>query len=416
MGTGMNAIVITGMGVISPVGQTLPDFWDALVNGRSGVDVIRGFDATAYPVKIAAELKGFDPTRVMSEREARRMDPFTQYGVVAAADAWTDAGLTVEGIHPERAGVVMGCGVGGLHVVQTAGMGLVDKGPRAFSPFMVSQLILNIVSGTIAIRYGLEGPNFVVTTACAGGNHAIVQAMEILRRGEADVMLAGGCEGSINELGIGSFAAMKALCRKFQDEPQRASRPFDADRGGFVMGEGAGVLVLETEEHARRRGARIYAKVSGGGQTCDAYHITAPHPDGKQAARCIRLALAQAGLPPDKIDYINAHGTSTALNDAGETKAIRMAFGEAADQVSVSSTKSMTGHLLAGAAAIEAVACVLAIQHGVIPPTINRDTPDPECDLDVTPHTARERRVRAALSNAFGFGGHNCCVVFEEMD
>jgi len=412
----MNEVVVTGMGVISPVGCTLASFWESLTSGRSGVDRIRSFDASAYPVQIAAELKDFNPLRVMSEREARRMDPFTQYGVAAAADAWEHAGLDIGLLNPERAGVVMGCGVGGLHVVQSAGMGLVDKGPKAFNPFMVSQLILNIVSGYIAIRHGLQGPNFVVTTACAGGNHAITNAMEILRRGDADVMLAGGCEGSINELGIGSFAAMKALCRKFQDEPQRASRPFDADRAGFVMGEGAGVLVLETEAHARKRGANILARVAGAGQTCDAYHITAPHPDGAQAARCMSLALKQAGLAPDQIDYINAHGTSTSLNDTGETKAIRKAFGAAADKVSISSTKSMTGHLLAGAAAIESITCVLAIQNGVIPPTINRDTPDPDCDLDVTPHTARERTVNAALNNAFGFGGHNCCVVYKQFD
>jgi len=409
----MNDVVVTGMGIVSPLGNTLDTFWSALVAGRSGVGPIRGFDASTYPVQIAAELKDFDPTRVMSEREARRMDPFTQYGVVAAADAWEDAGLSTDALDTERAGVVMGCGVGGLHVVQTAGMGIQEKGAKAFNPFMVSQLILNIVSGHIAIRHGLQGPNYVVTTACASGNHAIANAMEIIRRGEADVMIAGGCEGSINELGIGSFAAMRALTKKFQDEPGRASRPFDADRSGFVMGEGAGVLVLENEAHARKRGARIYGRVAGAGRTCDAHHITAPHPAGAQAARCMSLALKQAGVNPVDIDYINAHGTSTVLNDAGETKAIRQAFGAAADGVSVSSTKSMTGHLLAGAAAIESIVCLLAIKNGVIPPTINRDTPDPECDLDVTPHTARERNVDVALNNAFGFGGHNCCVVFK---
>ena len=411
----MQRIVITGMGVVSPVGNSLESFWNALVAGRSGISTIRAFDASAFPVRIAGEVKDFDITRYVTEKEARRMDPFCRYVLAAACDAVADAGLQ-EGTHdPERVGVVMGCGVGGLHVVQEAGTSLRDKGHRAFHPFMVSQLILNIVSGHIAMRFGFQGPNFVVTTACAGGNHALANALDILRCGEADVMLAGGCEGSINELGIGSFAAMRALARTHQDEPTKASRPFDKERRWFVMGEGAGMLVLETEAHARRRGARIYAEVAGAGRTCDAHHITAPHPESTPAARCMRLALQQAGLSPSDVDYINAHGTGTTLNDAGETRAIRMAFGSAADQVSVSSTKSMTGHLLAGAAAIEAVACVLAIRNGVIPPTINRDTPDPECDLDVTPHVARERKVRVALNNAFGFGGHNACVVFREF-
>ena len=412
----MNNVVITGMGVISPVGNDVESFWASLVAGRSGIGTIRGFDATGYPVRIAAELKGFDITRYMTEREARRMDPFTQYGFAAACDAWEDAGLDTEALDPTRVGVVMGCGVGGLHVVQRAGTDLAEKGAKAFNPFMVSQLILNIVSGHIAIRYGISGPNYVVTTACAGGNHAITDAMHSIRRGEADVMLAGGCEGSINELGIGSFAAMRALCRKYEDEPQRASRPFDADRCGFVMGEGAGVLVLENEEHARKRGARILARVSGAGRTCDAHHITAPHPEGTHAARCMTLAMKDAGVSPSEIGYINAHGTSTVLNDAGETLAIRQAFGGAADGISISSTKSMTGHLLAGAAAIESVACVMTLNRHLIPPTINRDTPDPACDLDVTPHVAKERRVTAVMNNAFGFGGHNCCVVFRAFE
>ncbi len=410
----MNAddVVVTGMGVISPLGNTLNEFWNALVEGRSGVGPIRSFDASSFPVRIAAELKSFDLARYMTEKEARRMDPFTRYGFAAACDAWEDAGLDTGQLNPERAGVIMGCGVGGLHVVQTAGTDLNEKGPKAFSPFMVAQLILNIVSGHIAIRYGLQGPNYVVTTACASGNHAIAEAMHTLRRGDADVMLCGGCEGSINELGIGSFAAMRALTKKHHDEPERASRPFDAERSGFVMGEGAGVLVLERAEHAHKRGARVYATVAGAGMTCDAHHITAPHPDGARAARCMTLAMDQAKISPADIDYINAHGTGTVLNDAGETRAIREALGTAADTVSVSSTKSMTGHLLAGAAAIESVACILALNRHVVPPTINRDTPDPECDLDVTPHTAKERHLRVAMNNAFGFGGHNCCVVF----
>jgi len=409
----MTRVMITGMGVISPVGCTLESFWDALKEGRSGVDRIRSFDASEYPVRIAGEVKDFDVNAYLTPREAKKMDPFSRYGFAAACDAWADAGLSADTVDPERAGVVMGCGTGGLHVAQKAGTELPEKGPKAFSPFMVSQLILNIISGHIAIKFGLQGPNHVVTTACAGGNHAIADGMDLIRNGEADIMIVGGCEGSINELGIGSFSAMRALCRKYQEEPQRASRPFDADRSGFVMGEGAGVLVLESEEHARKRGAKIYAEAAGSGRTCDAHHITAPHPEARQAARCIKLAMKKAGVAPEDVDYINAHGTSTVLNDAGETRAIRTAFGSAADDVSLSSTKSITGHLLAGAAAIEAVASVLAIRDGVVPPTINYETPDPECDLDVTPNEARERKIDVALSNAFGFGGHNACVLFK---
>jgi 3-oxoacyl-[acyl-carrier-protein] synthase II len=400
------------MGVVSPVGNTLDSFWESLVNGKSGVDRIRSFDASEYPVQIAAEIKSFDVEKHITQREAKRMDPFCRYGFAAACDAWADAGLSTENLDPERAGVVMGCGTGGLHVAQKAGSTLAEKGPKAFSPFMVSQLILNIISGHIAIRFGLQGPNYVVTTACAGGNHALADGLDLIRHGEADVMVVGGCEGSINEMGIGSFAAMRALTKDHVDEPQRASRPFDANRSGFVMGEGAGVLILESESHARKRGARVYAEVAGAGRTCDAHHITAPRPDATQAARCMKLAMQKAGVNPEDVDYINAHGTSTVLNDASESLAIQAAFGNRASTVSVSSTKSMTGHLLAGAAAIEAVASVLAIQNNVVPPTINYETPDPDCALDVTPNQAREKPVNAVLSNAFGFGGHNACVVF----
>ncbi len=413
----MKKVVITGMGVLSPLGCSLDRFWEGLSEGRSGIGPITAFDSSPFPVHIAGQMaEDYDQDAFMKPKEARRMDPFTRYGVIAGDLAWQDAGLEAAAINPERAGVVMGCGVGGLHVVQEAGVHLKEKGFRAFNPFMVSQLILNIVSGYMAMRHGLEGPNYVVTTACAGGNHAISEGLELIGRDQADVMLVGGCEGAINELGIGSFAAMRALTKDFGDSPTQASRPFDADRSGFVMGEGAGVLVLESLEHAQARGARIYAEVAGAGRTCDAHHITAPHPDGRPAARCMSMALAQAGVNPEDLDYINAHGTSTKLNDACETKAIRMALGDAADGVSVSSTKSMTGHLLAGAAAIESIACVLALQNNVIPPTLNRDTPDPDCDLDVTPHQARERKLRTAMNNAFGFGGHNACVVFREWN
>jgi 3-oxoacyl-[acyl-carrier-protein] synthase II len=411
----MKKVFITGMGVVSPLGCSLDTFWDALIAGQSGVLPIRSFDASEYPVRIAAEVKDFDVERHLTAREAKKMDPFSQYGFAAACDAWEDAGLASAKLNPERAGVVMGCGTGGLHVAQKAGMALPDKGHKAFNPFMVSQLILNIISGHIAIKFGLNGPNYVVTTACAGGNHAIADGIDLIQRGDADVMLVGGCEGSINEMGIGSFSAMRALCRQYQDEPHRASRPFDADRSGFVMGEGAAVLVLESEEHARKRGARVYAEAAGSGRTCDAHHIVAPDPDARQSGRCITLALGRAGVNPGEVDYINAHGTSTVLNDAGETRAIKRSLGEHAYKVSISSTKSMTGHLLAGAAAIEAVISVLALNRNVIPPTINYETPDPDCDLDVTPNVAREKEIRVVLSNAFGFGGHNCCVVFKRQ-
>jgi len=410
----MKKVVITGMGVVSPVGCTLDSFWNSLVEGRSGVRSIQSFDASDYPVTIAAEVTEFDVEKYMPAKDSKKMDPFSRYGFAAATDAWEDAGLDAETVDSERAGVVMGCGTGGLHVAQKAGMALPEKGPRAFSPFMVSQLILNIVSGHIAIKYGLNGPNYVVTTACAGGNHALADAMDLIKRDEADVMLAGGCEGSINEMGIGSFSAMRALCRNFQDEPHRASRPFDADRSGFVMGEGAGVLVLESEEHAKKRGARIYAELAGSGRTCDAHHIVAPDPDARQAARCMSLAMEKGGVNPADVDYINAHGTSTILNDAGETKAIHRAFGEHAETRTISSTKSMTGHLLAGAAAVESVISVLALNRSVVPPTINYETPDPACDLDITPNAAREKEMKVVLSNAFGFGGHNCCVLFKK--
>jgi len=410
----MDKVVVTGMGIVSPLGCTLDSVWTSLMKGESGVNAIQSFDASEYPTRIAAELKDFDIHQYLKPKDAKKMDPFSQYGFAASCDAWADAGLSEGAFDPERCGVVMGCGTGGLHVAQKAGMALPEKGPKAFSPFMVSQLILNIVSGHIAIHFGLHGPNYVVTTACAGGNHAIADGVDLIRHGDADLMVVGGAEGSINEMGIGSFSAMRALTRDFQDEPQRASRPFDKQRSGFVMGEGAGVLILERESHAKARGATIHAEVAGAGRTCDAHHIVAPDPEAKQASRCMTLAIQKAGLEPSDIGYINAHGTSTQLNDAGETKAIRHAFGSHANELSVSSTKSMTGHLLAGAAAIEAIISILALRHQRVPPTINQETADPDCDLDVTPNKARDRVLSAVMSNAFGFGGHNCCTVFRK--
>ncbi|HAG06681.1 MAG TPA: beta-ketoacyl-[acyl-carrier-protein] synthase II [Peptococcaceae bacterium] len=403
------------MGVISPVGTGLDTFWSALVNGVSGVREISRFDASQYRTRIAAEVTDFAPENYLDRKESRRMDRFTQFAVACAVMAVEDARLDLARVEKERIGVVFGSGVGGIQTLEEQAKILFTRGPDRVSPFFVPMMISNMAAGQIAMTFGFQGPNFTLVSACASSNHAIGDAFKIIQSGAADVVITGGAEAAITPLALAGFCAMKALSTR-NDEPARASRPFDAERDGFVMGEGAAVLVLEGEEHARRRGARIYAEICGYGTSCDAYHITAPDPEGTGAARAMANAVADAGLRPEDIDYINAHGTSTPLNDRVETAAIKRVFGDHAYRLAVSSTKSMTGHLLGAAGGLEAVASVLTIFHQVIPPTINYEVPDPECDLDYVPNKARPARVRAVLSNGFGFGGQNASLVFRQPE
>lgn len=408
-------VVVTGMGVVSPLGCSLHSFWSRLVAGESGIVRLTKFDATDYDTKIGGEVKEFSPDSFFSKKEQRHMDPFSLYGLVAAKMAVSDAGLDFSKENTERAGVIVSTGIGGLIILQQQMRVLMERGPSRFSPFMIPQMITNILSGQIAIEYGLTGPNFCVTSACASGTHSIGEALRMMQHGEADIMVAGGAEGTLCELGVGGFNALRALSTR-NDEPTRASRPFDAERDGFVPAEGAGVLILEEYEHALARSARIYAELAGYGRTCDAYHITAPHENGEQAGRGMKLAIQDAGLTPEDIDYINAHGTSTQLNDKTETKAIKLALGEdLSRKVAVSSTKSMTGHLLGAAGAVESIACVLAMSNGIIPPTINLENPDPNCDLDYVPNVARDSEVDACLNNSLGFGGHNATLCFKRI-
>jgi 3-oxoacyl-[acyl-carrier-protein] synthase II len=406
--------VVTGMGVVSPVGSTLDTAWDSLVNGQSGIGLITHFDASEFNVSIAGEVSGFNAGDFVPPKEQRRMDPFSVYGLGAAQMAVTDSGLDCEAEDPWRIGVVVGSGIGGLQVLQKQWSVYLEKGPSRFSPFMIPQMITNIIAGQIAIEHGFRGPNFCVTSACASAAHSIGEALRIIQRGEADVMLCGGAEASVCELGVGGFCALRALSTKHDDQPTKASRPFDVDRDGFVCGEGSGILVIESLEHAQARGARIYCEVAGYGRSCDANHITAPLDDGAGAARSMSEAMRDAGVNPEDVDYINAHGTSTQLNDKAETKAIKASMGaEASSKVMVSSSKSMTGHLLGAAAAMESFVCAKVIETGVVTPTINHDTPDPECDLDYVPNVAREAKVKVALNNSLGFGGHNCTLCFK---
>ena len=405
-------VVVTGMGLVSPLGCELNKFWERLVNGQSGVRAMSRFDCSKFTSRIAGEVVDFDIDAFVSKKEQRRMDPFCHYGIAAAKLAVTDSGLDFSATNTERVGVMVGSGVGGLQVLQEQMEIFVAKGPSRFSPFMIPQMISNIISGHIAIEFHLTGPNFGVVSACATATHSLGESLRIIRDGEADVMLAGGTEAPICALGVGGFCAMRALSTR-NDEPTKASRPFDAGRDGFVIGEGAGVL--EDYEHARKRGAKIYCELAGYGRTCDAYHITAPDSEGKGAARGMRLAFEDAGLRADQIDYINAHGTSTSLNDKCETLAIKGALGDHARKVAISSTKSMTGHLLGAAGAVESVVCVMTMQKGIIPPTINYETPDPDCDLDYVPNQAREAKVSACLNNSLGFGGHNATLCFKAL-
>jgi len=405
-------VVVTGMGVITPVGLTLQEYWENLLRGKSGAGPITAFDVSDYDTKFACEVKGFDPMKFMDRKLAQRSDLFTQYALAAAENALTDSGLVLEKVDRERVGVIVGSGIGGMWTYHRQQETVFEtKGPHRISPFFIPMMIADIAPGRISMRYGLKGPNYATTSACATSSHAIGDAFMLIQRGDADIMVSGGAEAAITPMGIGGFNAMRALSTR-NDAPEKASRPFDKNRDGFVMGEGSGILVLEELTHALDRGARIYAEIAGVGFTADAHHITEPAPGGEGAVRSMRQAIRDAGLSPDDIDYINTHGTSTPVGDKNETAAIKTVFGERAYKLAVNSTKSMIGHLLGAAGAVESVATVLSLVNGMVHPTINLETPDPECDLDYVAHHARPQKIRAAISNTFGFGGHNASLLF----
>lgn len=407
-------VVITGMSAITSLGKDLDTFWNHLMEGKSGVSLIEAFDVSEYPTRIAAEVKDWNPEEFMDRKEARRMDRYVQFAVAAADLALKDANLSIrEDTDPERVGVYIGSGIGGLGTFEDQYRTLLEKGPKRVSPFFIPMMIANMASGQVSILTGAKGPNSTTVTACATGTHTIGDSYRLLQSGEADVMLCGGAEATIRPTGLAGFCSMRAMSTR-NDDPEHASRPYDIDRDGFVMGEGAGVLVLETLEHAQKRGARIYGEVIGYGMSGDAHHMTDPDPNG--AARCMRKAMADAGISPADVDYINAHGTSTPVGDISETKAIKEAFGAEAYRLAVSSTKSMTGHLLGAAGGVEAVICALALTRGKLPPTINIFNQDPECDLDYVPNAPREADVRVALSNSFGFGGHNATIILRKYE
>ncbi len=408
-------VVVTGMGAITPIGLTVNDFWNGLLAGESGAGPITYFDTTEYDTKFACQLKGFDPLKYMDRKLAQRVDPFTQYALASAEEAVKDSGLDFTKTPGERVGVIVGSGIGGMWTFQRQQETLWEtKGPHRISPFFIPMLISDIAAGRISMKYGLKGPNYATTSACATASHAIGDAFILIQRGDADVMVTGGTEAGICPMGIGGFNAMKALSTR-NDDPKRGSRPFDKDRDGFVMGEGSGMLILEELEHARSRGAHIYAEMGGIGFTADAHHITEPAPGGEGAVRSMRLAIQDAGLKPEDVDYINAHGTSTYPNDKNETAAIKTVFGDYAKKVAVNSTKSMIGHLLGAAGAVEAVVAVKSIVENKIHATINQETPDPECDLFYVPNVPIERTVNVAISNTFGFGGHNATLLFKKF-
>jgi 3-oxoacyl-[acyl-carrier-protein] synthase II len=405
-------VVVTGLGLVTPLGTGVRQNWDALMAGRSGIRTIDRFpDVASYASRIAGQVTDFRAEDFIEPKEIKKMDRFIHYAIGAAAMAMEDSNLKIDPEFAEAVGVIIGVGMCGLDTLETTKEALLGGGPRKISPFFIPKVISNLAPGHIAIRYGAKGINWTPTSACASGTHALGEAFHLIRRGLQDAVIAGGAEAAITPLGVGGFAAMKALSTR-NDEPERASRPFDKDRDGFVIGEGSGVLILEERERALKRGAKIYAEVIGYGANGDAHHMTAPAPEGEGAARCMRLALKDAGIAPSEIDYINAHGTSTEYNDANESTAIRVVFGEHAARLAVSSTKSMTGHLLGAAGAVEGVYSTLALHHGVIPPTINYETPDPSCNLDYVPNQARPANIKIALSNSFGFGGTNACVIF----
>jgi 3-oxoacyl-[acyl-carrier-protein] synthase II len=409
-------VVITGLGVVTPVGNELDLFWSNLKNGVSGIRRIQAFDTSAFDCQIAGEVRDFDPKMFFKNpKDVRRTDRFTQLAMAAAKTAMKDGGIDLSQINHDRFGAIVASGIGGLKTLEDQYNVLMNKGPSRVSAFTIPMLISNMASGIISMEFGLRGPNMCIVTACATSNNAIGESWRIIKFGDADIFLAGGSEASIVSIGLAGFSAMKALSRR-NDQPERASRPFDRDRDGFVMGEGAGIAVVEELEHAKKRGAKIYCELAGYGLSADAYHQTAPPEDGDGAARAMRMALDHARISPNDVDYINAHATSTGLGDISETRAIKTVFGDYAKQVPISATKSMTGHLLGGAGAVETAICALAIRDGIIPPTINLENPDPLCDLDYTPHTAREKKIRVAINNSFGFGGHNATLVAKAFE
>ncbi len=407
-------VVITGLGAVTPLGLDVNSTWQALLDGASGIGPITLFDAAEFSTRIAGEVKEFEPGNYFDVREAKRLDRFAQFAMVAGIEAVKDAGLDFTTTDPSRVGVLVGSGIGGLGEIESQHTRLAERGPAKLSPFMVPKLMMNAASGQLSIHFGLYGPSIAVASACASATNAIGEAMWMIKRGDADVMIAGGSEAAVTPLGLGGFCALKGLSTR-NDDPAHASRPFDAGRDGFVLGEGAGVLVLEEYQHARARGVPIYAELAGYASTSDAYHLTAPEPHGVGAAKAMSLAIAVAGLTPDKVSYINAHGTSTELNDAMETAAIKTVFGDSAPKVAISSTKSCLGHLLGASGGVELIACALAMKNSIVPPTSNLETPDPACDLDYTPLVPREMPVDVALSNSFGFGGHNACLVIRKI-
>lgn len=409
-------VVITGMGVLAPNGNNRKEYWNALIQGKSGIDRITYFDTDGFAGQIAGELKNFNPENFIDRRELRKLDPFTVYGLVAAQEAVEQANIDFDQLDRDRIGVNLGTGVGGIRTLEDQAKSILDRGPRRVSPHFVPKMIANIAAAQIAIRWGLEGPNQTIITACASSTDAIGNAVRMIRAGDVDMMLSGGSEASVTPLTIAGFGNMKALCTSHNDDPQTASRPFDHDRDGFVLSEGSGFLVLETEEHARQRGAPILAEISGYGATDDAFHVTQPVENGAGAVKAMQKAIADAGIDPTEIDYINAHGTSTPFNDKNETAAIKSALGDHAAKVQVSSTKSMTGHLLGASGAIEAIASILAIQNQQLPPTINYQNPDPDCDLHYVPNQAMTASVKTVMSNSLGFGGHNSVLIFRQWD
>ncbi|MCK8487611.1 beta-ketoacyl-ACP synthase II [Paenibacillus sp. MBLB2552] len=407
-------VVVTGMGLVTALGHDLDTLWNNLIQGKSGVSRVEAFDVSEYPTQIAASVKDFNPEDYVDRKEARKMDRFVQFATAAAVNAMNDSGLNIaEQADPERVGVMIGSGIGGLGTWEDQHNILLEKGPKRVSPFFIPMMIANMASGHVSILFGAKGPNTTAVTACATGTHSIGDSYKLIQRGDADVMICGGAEATIRPTGMAGFCSMRAMSTR-NDEPEKASRPFDLERDGFVMGEGAGVLILESLEHALKRGAKIYGEIIGYGLSGDAHHMTEPDPNGPE--RCMKMAIRDAGIAPEEVDYINAHGTSTPVGDRSETIAIKRALGDHAYKVAVSSTKSMTGHLLGAAGGVEGVICGLTLQHGVIPPTINLEHPDPECDLDYVPNEARRADVRVTMSNSFGFGGHNATIIMKKYE